>query len=98
MQSDIIQSLKLKDPYLAVGSFDRKNLFYGVKTSNHGSSSVFEFVEEILKCVASSGSIIIYCTSIKDVEQVIFVITSFKKNLMSLTFMHVIGEHAMSRN
>ncbi|XP_063942296.1 uncharacterized protein LOC108228115 isoform X2 [Daucus carota subsp. sativus] len=70
VQSDIIQSLKLKDPYLAVGSFDRKNLFYGVKTSNHGSSSVFEFVEEILKCVASSGSIIIYCTSIKDVEQI----------------------------
>ncbi|WOG86011.1 hypothetical protein DCAR_0105205 [Daucus carota subsp. sativus] len=70
LQSDIIQSLKLKDPYLAVGSFDRKNLFYGVKTPNHGSSSVFEFVEEILKCVASSGSIIIYCTSIKDVEQI----------------------------
>lgn len=70
VQSDIINSLKLKDPYVAVGSFDRKNLFYGAKASNRGSSSVFELVEEILKCVANSGSVIIYCTSIKDVEQV----------------------------
>lgn len=70
VQSDIINSLKLKDPYVAVGSFDRKNLFYGAKASNRGSSSVFELVEEILRCVANSGSIIIYCTSIKDVEQV----------------------------
>ncbi|XP_074333763.1 uncharacterized protein LOC141671418 isoform X3 [Apium graveolens] len=70
VQSDIINSLKLKDPYVAVGSFDRKNLFYGAKASNRGSSSVFELVEEILRCVANSGSIIIYCTSIKDVEQI----------------------------
>lgn len=60
----------MKDPYVAIGSFDRKNLFYGVKSFNRGQSSVDELVQEISKFVASASSTIIYCTTIKDVEQV----------------------------
>ncbi|RYQ88898.1 hypothetical protein Ahy_B09g095816 isoform D [Arachis hypogaea] len=66
---DIINSLKLKNPYVLVGSFDRSNLFYGVKPFSRGQSFVDELVQEISK-VVSSGSTIIYCTTIKDVEQI----------------------------
>ena len=68
---DIINSLKMKNPYVMVGSFDRSNLFYGVKRFNRGQSFVDKLVQEISKEVANGGSTIIYCTTIKDVEQVI---------------------------
>ncbi|KAG2672760.1 hypothetical protein I3760_13G057900 [Carya illinoinensis] len=67
---DIISSLKLKDPYVAIGSFDRRNLFYGVKSFNRGQLFINELVREISKFVALSGSTIVYCTTIKDVEQI----------------------------
>lgn len=69
---DIMSSLKMKDPYVAIGSFDRKNIFYGVKVINRGQSFVDEIVKEISMFVANSGSTIIYCMTIKDVEQVCF--------------------------
>lgn len=62
----------MNDPYVSIGSFDRKNLFYGVKPFNRGQSSVDELVQEIMNFVASSGSTIVYCTTIKDVEQVYY--------------------------
>jgi len=65
-----MNSLKMRDPYIAVGSFDRNNLFYGVKYFN-GSSFVDELVGEVSKCVATAGSTIIYCTTVRDAEQVI---------------------------
>ncbi|XP_021769787.1 uncharacterized protein LOC110734037 isoform X1 [Chenopodium quinoa] len=67
---DIIKSLKMKDPYVAVGSFDRKNLFYGVKSFNRGIYFLDELVQEVSKSVATAGSTIIYCLTIKDVEQI----------------------------
>ncbi|KAH9716722.1 werner syndrome ATP-dependent helicase [Citrus sinensis] len=67
---DIINSLKLKNPYVTIASFDRKNLFYGVKVINRGQSFVDELVQEILKSVAGAGSIIVYCMTIKDVEEI----------------------------
>lgn len=63
----------MKDPHVTIGSFDRENLFYGVKSFNRSSSYVDELVEEISKYVANAGSVIIYCTTIKDVEQVILI-------------------------
>ncbi|XP_052181921.1 uncharacterized protein LOC127794709 isoform X2 [Diospyros lotus] len=69
VQSDIMNSLKMRDPYIAVGSFDRNNLFYGVKYFN-GSSFVDELVGEVSKCVATAGSTIIYCTTVRDTEQI----------------------------
>ncbi|XP_061344896.1 uncharacterized protein LOC133290798 [Gastrolobium bilobum] len=67
---DIINSLKMNNPYVLVGSFDRTNLFYGVKLFNRGQFFIAELVREISKEVASGGSTIIYCTTIKDVEQI----------------------------
>ncbi|KAG9443392.1 hypothetical protein H6P81_014732 [Aristolochia fimbriata] len=70
VRRDIIQSLKMKDPYVAIGSFDRPNLFYGVKHFDRGDSFVEELVREITKHVANAGSTIIYCTTVKDTEQI----------------------------
>lgn len=61
----------MNNPYVMVGSFDRTNLFYGVKLLNRGQYFIDELVREVSKEVASGGSTIIYCTTIKDVEQVI---------------------------
>ncbi|KAL5558889.1 hypothetical protein UlMin_035100 [Ulmus minor] len=70
VRKDIISSLKMRDPYVSIGSFDRKNLFYGVKSFNRGQSSVDELVKEVTKFAANADSTIIYCTTIKDVEQI----------------------------
>lgn len=70
VRTDIISSLKMKDPFVAIGSFDRRNLFYGVKSFSRGQSFINELVREISKLVPSSGSTIIYCTTIRDVEQI----------------------------
>ncbi|KAM6578500.1 hypothetical protein CsatB_030337 [Cannabis sativa] len=70
VRNDIINSLKMKDPVVSIGSFDRHNLFYGVKLFNRGQSSVDELVKEIAKYLASAGSTIVYCTTVKDVEQI----------------------------
>ncbi|KEH34543.1 putative DNA helicase [Medicago truncatula] len=67
---DITNSLKMNNPYVVVGSFDRPNLFYGVKQFNRGQSFIDELVEEVSKEVANGCSTIIYCTTIKDVEQI----------------------------
>lgn len=68
---DIISSLMMHNPYVSIGSFDRTNLFYGVKPFNHGQHFVNELVQDISKNVTRGGSTIIYCTTIKDVEQVL---------------------------
>lgn len=72
VRKDIIDSLNLKDPHVAIGSFDRKNLYYGVKSINRGSSFVDELVAQISKYVGNGGSTIVYCTTVKDVQEVSF--------------------------
>lgn len=72
VRTDVINSLRMNDPYVAIGSFDRENLFYGVKHFNRGTLFVNELVQEISKFAGNGGSTIIYCTTIKDVEQVLF--------------------------
>lgn len=78
VRADIIGSLKMRDPCVSIGSFDRKNIFYGVKSFNRGVSFVDELVQEVSKFVATSGSTVIYCTTIKDVEQVCYLISPSK--------------------
>ncbi|KAL4573577.1 hypothetical protein LXL04_020387 [Taraxacum kok-saghyz] len=40
VRNDIIGSLMMKNPRIAIGSFDRKNLYYGVKSINRGVSFI----------------------------------------------------------
>ncbi|KAK1312755.1 ATP-dependent DNA helicase Q-like 3 [Acorus calamus] len=49
VRQDILRSLKMTDPYIAVGSFDRNNLFYGGKSFARGMAFVDELVNEISK-------------------------------------------------
>lgn len=70
VQLDIIQSLKLNNPYINIGSFDRPNLYYGVKTLNRTSLFREEMASEISKYVKGGASTIVYCTTIKDAEEV----------------------------
>lgn len=62
----------MNETFIAVGSFDRQNLFYGVKSFNRSLSFVDELVQEVSKYINSAGSTIIYCTTVKDTEQVFF--------------------------
>ncbi|CAI9770713.1 unnamed protein product [Fraxinus pennsylvanica] len=70
VRTDIINSLKMKNPHVTIGSFDRQNLFYGVKYSNRSSAFVDELVKEISKYTSSRNSTIVYCTTVKDAEQI----------------------------
>ncbi|PRQ34890.1 putative DNA helicase [Rosa chinensis] len=70
VRMDVVNSLKMENPYVKIGSFDRGNLFYGVKLFNRTQSFVNELVQEVSKFVRTDGSTIIYCTTIKDVDQV----------------------------
>nr|XP_043610948.1 ATP-dependent DNA helicase RecQ-like [Erigeron canadensis] len=70
VRKDIIDSLRMKDPHVFIGSFDRKNLFYGVKSINRGALFVDELVAQISKYEADGGSTIVYCTTVKDVQEI----------------------------
>ncbi|KAL3328179.1 hypothetical protein AABB24_035690 [Solanum stoloniferum] len=70
VRSDIINSLLMKDHHVAIGSFDRKNLFYGVKSFSRSSQFVDQLVEEISKYVDNANSTIVYCTTVKDTEEI----------------------------
>lgn len=60
----------MREPYIAIGSFNRENIFYGVKSYNRTMSFVDELIGEITNHLAAGGSTIIYCTTIKDTEHV----------------------------
>ena len=62
----------MEDPYIAIGSFDRKNLYYGAKSINRGPLFVDELVAQISKYARNFESTIVYCTTVKDVQEVSF--------------------------
>ncbi|KAL7152126.1 hypothetical protein ABFS83_04G076400 [Erythranthe nasuta] len=70
VRGDIVKSLKLQVPHVTIGSFDRQNLFYSVKSFDRGTAFLNELVTEISACADKAGSSIIYCTTVKDVEQI----------------------------
>ncbi|XP_066391510.1 uncharacterized protein [Miscanthus floridulus] len=70
VRRDISTSLVLRSPHVVVGSFDRSNLFYGVKTCNRSMSFISELVKDVSKKSAAGESTIIYCTTIRGTEQV----------------------------
>ncbi|XP_051213624.1 uncharacterized protein [Lolium perenne] len=70
VRGDIATSLNLCNPHVAIGSFDRPNLFYGVKSCNRSMSFISELVKDVSKTCTVGGSTIIYCTTIRDTEQV----------------------------
>ncbi|TVU22827.1 hypothetical protein EJB05_32547, partial [Eragrostis curvula] len=70
VRDDIASSLGLINPYVYIGSFDRPNLFYGVKVCDRSSSFINVMVKDIRARCTAGESTIIYCTTIKDTEQI----------------------------
>ncbi len=62
---DMIDQLKLKDPFTHVGSFNRDNLYYEVRPKSRNTYK--EMLEQINQ---TPGSGIVYCLSRKKVEEV----------------------------
>jgi ATP-dependent DNA helicase RecQ len=61
---DIIQQLGLKDPHIHIASFNRQNLYYEIRQRNKSSyTELLELIQE------AEGSIIIYCSTRKQVDE-----------------------------
>jgi len=74
VQQDIISSLRLESPHIAKATFDRPNLAIAVtrKASSGGPS---KSLEKVIKAIASSpGSTIVYCATIREVEEIALVL------------------------
>ncbi|GAB6012826.1 DNA helicase RecQ [Viscerimonas tarda] len=65
VREDILLSLKLNNPRVVVASFDRKNLFFEVKTPRNKTRTLFEILD---KHTNEFG--IVYCSTRKTVEEV----------------------------
>jgi len=65
VKRDIVQSLRLQNPYRLTTGFDRPNLFFEVRTPAHKDSALFELVRE-----REMQSGIVYCATRKNVEKV----------------------------
>ncbi|KZV18306.1 Werner syndrome ATP-dependent helicase-like [Dorcoceras hygrometricum] len=70
VRDDIILSLKMRDPHITIGSFDRQNLFYSVKSIDHCNTFLDDLVMRISSYISSASSTIIYCTTVKDAIQI----------------------------
>jgi ATP-dependent DNA helicase RecQ len=64
VRADILEQLRLSDPYLHVASFNRPNLYYEVRRKDrHAYREVLEFLRE-----RPDESVIIYCQTRKGVD------------------------------
>mmetsp|Transcript_25342 Transcript_25342/g.30032 ORF Transcript_25342/g.30032 Transcript_25342/m.30032 type:complete len:1094 (-) Transcript_25342:87-3368(-) len=73
VQADMVQSLRLNQPYTFVGSFGRKNLRFEVRTKRGGFENDLQFlVKEVLNSKGASYSkpTIIYCSTKRTVDEV----------------------------
>lgn len=70
VREDIVSGLQLRDYFTAVSTFDRPNIFYGVRTFSRTSAFREELGREVLKDISGGGSTLIYCTTVKDVQEV----------------------------
>lgn len=65
VRADILEQLRLRDPYLHVASFNRPNLYYEVRTKNRYSyREVLDFLRG-----HENESVIIYCQARKTVDE-----------------------------
>lgn len=69
VKDDIICVLKLQNPTVVVTGFDRKNLYFEVRTPKNKDSEIIEYVE---KNRSSCG--IIYCATRKNVDELHFLL------------------------
>ena len=80
VRADIIEQLKLKDPSVLVGTFDRPNLIYRVIPRVDAESQTLEVLRR-----HSGDAAIVYCISRKDAERMA---TSLKRSGIRAAFYH----------
>jgi ATP-dependent DNA helicase RecQ len=66
VRQDILRQLKLHNPYIYIGSFNRPNLAYEVRPKSQGS---YRELVELLR-EAPDASVIVYCQSRKSVDDI----------------------------
>jgi ATP-dependent DNA helicase RecQ len=64
VRADIIQQLKLQQPFIQISSFNRPNLYYEVRQKTKNA-----FAEMVAQIKAAQGPAIVYCLSRKKVEE-----------------------------
>lgn len=62
---DIVNTLELKEPFISISSFDRKNLFIGVKKFFTGLGK-FNYLKNIIK---NSSKVLVYCSTRQQTEE-----------------------------
>lgn len=72
VKKDIISNLNLKDVCLFQSSYDRPNLFYDVVPK---SKNMYDDIGKLLKLKFKDKTGIIYCTSIKETEELTKILT-----------------------
>lgn len=82
VRTEIINTLELKEPYISVSSFDRKNIFIGMKKfwTPLGKERFFK------KVLAESKKVLVYCST-RDITEKMCVKTN-KKLKISTGFYH----------
>lgn len=69
VREDILKQLKLRDPEVMIGVFDRPNLIYRVQSREKASEQIAAAVARHSAAGDSSGAIV-YCLSRKDTEKI----------------------------
>ena len=87
VREDIIKSLKLNNSNVFISDFDRPNLYYDVINTNNKNLEVVKLIEELVfnfNQKKEDYSIIIYCSSRKNVEEINSILNT--KNILSKTY------------
>lgn len=69
VRDDIVKQLKLRDPEIMIGIFDRPNLTYRIQAREEAASQIAEAVRQHVQA-GDSGGAIVYCLSRKDTEKI----------------------------
>lgn len=67
VRQDIVRLLEMNEPYTLVTGFDRKNLYFEVRTPNDRNAALEQLVK---KYSAEGRSGIVYCSTRKNVEKI----------------------------
>lgn len=87
VREDIKKSLKISNANVYISDFDRPNLYYDVINTNNKGLEVVKLIEELVfnfNQKKEDYSIIIYCSSRKNVEELNSFLTT--KNILSKTY------------
>ncbi|HEX6589802.1 MAG TPA: RecQ family ATP-dependent DNA helicase [Longimicrobiales bacterium] len=70
VRADVIRILRLRDPEIIAGGFDRPNLAWHVQRAHTGGGKEKRMVEALRACARTPGSAIVYASTRRSVERV----------------------------